>query len=555
VNNPDVQTAYTDVTGRTLGTTKDEVRKAARASQETPVSVPNSAAETGEANYTPAQTSEAAAVADAALDTPAVMNGEPVTVNTITSSKDGRVIVSLDNGGSANISDLAFSDPEIGKVYSAASKFGTSGAKAFVANYDGSIPVDSYIKAATNYYEAGMNGNTKDFITQNSDYAKMLTSEVARESIYSAGKMDAAAKAEIAEPIAGTKKVPSDKAGVSHEYTGELNDNQRTQIEALDAVGRALGITIRVKDKVAGGAANGVYVISRNEIEIALDAAIDKDGNYIKGAYMRVIGHELTHFIQQWSPDKYQVLRNFVVDELIRADKTGFESRVQKMILDSGVKADLKLSRDEAIDDIVAVSCEMFLKDSEAIKRMMKHDPTLAGKIADFIRDLVAKIQKAFDGISAKSHGAVYLEQNLELFKQAQQLWDDALAEAVDKSKSHQLRNTPGVQFPNNIPAGDFTDNIARFRDTVNSSIRTEGGNDIKYSLNEKFPDEYDAWDKKTTGGYFVVGTVSDPLPQVIRLTVAFLERGRSCEKHGERGNASINNSEILIRYIKNMVF
>ena len=493
VNNPDVQAAYTDVTGRTLGTTKAEVRKAAK---ETPVNAQISASEAGAANYIPSPVIAAESSADKALDTPAVMNGEPVTVNTITSSKDGRVIVSLDNGGSANISDLTFSEPEIGEVYSSASIFGTNGAKAFVANYDGSIPLDSYEKGANAYYQAGKSGLSKDYVSKNlTELAATIPGEVSRESLYNAGKMDAAAKVETAKPKPERKKVPSGGVGVSHEYTGDLNDNQRAQIDALDAVGRALGITIRVKDQVAGGAANGVYVASRNEIEIALDAAIDKDGNYIKGAYMRVAGHELTHFIQQWSPEKYQVLRDFVVDELTRVDKAGFESRVQKVILDSGVKADLKLSRDEAIDEIVADSCEMFLKDSEAIQRLVKHDRSLAGKIADFIRDLVAKIQKAFDGISAKSPGAVYFEQNLELFKQAQQLWDDALVDAAEVStaKENSGKNTAAsVKFQSKKLGGYFPEINASTSDIdvfhiVNINNISEVKNKVYGYLKDKF--------------------------------------------------------------------
>lgn len=57
---------------------------------------------------------------------------------------------------------------------------------------------------------------------------------------------------------------------------------------------------------------------------------------------------------------------------------------------------------------------------------------------------------------------------------------------SVDKERSHRLRTIPGVQFPNNIPIGDSSDNIARFRDTVNTSIRENGAEYDKKMEQEK---------------------------------------------------------------------
>ena len=55
----------------------------------------------------------------------------------------------------------------------------------------------------------------------------------------------------------------------------------------------------------------------------------------------------------------------------------------------------------------------------------------------------------------------------------------------LNEKRSRTLQNTPGVQFPNNIPKGDFKDNIARFLANVNSRRAAKGQSSIGLSYDE----------------------------------------------------------------------
>ncbi len=60
---------------------------------------------------------------------------------------------------------------------------------------------------------------------------------------------------------------------------------------------------------------------------------------------------------------------------------------------------------------------------------------TLAQKIKAWIDDFVKNIKKAFEGVSAKSQEAVILEQTLGDMTELQNMWDEALEDALRKSK------------------------------------------------------------------------------------------------------------------------
>ena len=87
------------------------------------------------------------------------------------------------------------------------------------------------------------------------------------------------------------------------------------------------------------------------------------------------------------------------------------------------------LSRDAAIEEVVADACEMVLGNSKAIERLAKEKPGLAKRIADWLHEFFADIRKAFEGVEARHEEAKAMTDYMdELVK----LWDDALVEAVE---------------------------------------------------------------------------------------------------------------------------
>ena len=91
------------------------------------------------------------------------------------------------------------------------------------------------------------------------------------------------------------------------------------------------------------------------------------------------------------------------------------------------------LSRDAAIEEVVADACEMVLGNSKAIERLAKEKPGLAKRIADWLREFFADIRKAFEGVEARHEEAKAM---LDYMDELAKLWDDALVEAAENRQN-----------------------------------------------------------------------------------------------------------------------
>lgn len=94
------------------------------------------------------------------------------------------------------------------------------------------------------------------------------------------------------------------------------------------------------------------------------------------------------------------------------------------------------LTREQAIEEVVADGCEMMLKDSQAIQKLVEQDRSLAQKVLDWLRNFIDKLRKAFDGVSYEHREAALLMQKgtLKYLEGLQELWDQALMGTVEGS-------------------------------------------------------------------------------------------------------------------------
>jgi len=85
---------------------------------------------------------------------------------------------------------------------------------------------------------------------------------------------------------------------------------------------------------------------------------------------------------------------------------------------------------------VVADGCEMMLKDSQAIQKLVEQDRSLAQKVLDWLRNFIDKLRKAFDGVSYEHREAALLMQKgtLKYLEGLQEMWDQALMGMVDGS-------------------------------------------------------------------------------------------------------------------------
>lgn len=218
--------------------------------------------------------------------------------------------------------------------------------------------------------------------------------------------------------------------------------------------------------------ANGFY---RNGT-VYLDVHAGAKSTSEKEAVLITAAHEFTHFIRENTPRRYNQLKEFVTEHLLE-NGYDFETLVERKI--KAAQKDGGLSRDAAIEEVVAYACEMVMGNSKAIERLAKEKPGLAKRIADWLHDFFSDIRKAFEGVEARHEEAKAM---MDYMDELTKLWDDALVEAAE--------NRGGTQ--------------------KGSSVR----NVSKNSIRESFYAEIDNWDGKAEKT-FLVGQTSDILKSI----------------------------------------
>lgn len=197
---------------------------------------------------------------------------------------------------------------------------------------------------------------------------------------------------------------------------------------------------------------------------------------------MSVFKHELTHHIQETAPAEYQKLKDFVMQEYYKGDKQAFQRAIDEKV-QAYAKQGAELTRDQAVDEIIANSTEKFLTDEAAIEKVVKQDHSLGQTILDAIRKMIDSIKGLLADAKNVDRGYSRFLEDLGILGQAEKLWVDALKMSVKRETTLAKRRT-------------------------------------KYELNQKFSQDVDEWYGNPTefnkkGGFFNIGTTSEALKSV----------------------------------------
>ncbi len=186
------------------------------------------------------------------------------------------------------------------------------------------------------------------------------------------------------------------------------------------------------------------------------------------------LSHELTHYIKDWSPAKFKLLADFLmeqygeqgqsVDELVQAQirKAKFNGR--------------NIDYDTAYEEVIADSMEGMLTDGkvvEKLQRFYKQDKTLFEKISDFINKWVEKVRQIYSRYSPNSkEGKLVLEMKDSL-EELQSKFAEAIYAASENVTDSSKESDSTTQNP--------TSNL-----DVRYSIRTDSqGSYVKIDANQ----------------------------------------------------------------------
>ena len=325
---------------------------------------------------------------------------------------------------------------------------GENGSKAWAEVQNADVESKGKLQAGfTVLYQAGLRRESAANVK--SEAASALPQSV-QTAAYEAGLSDAAAS--LAREKAGLDFVSSagsESGLVDNEHARKMAKDQAGTAALLNTLGKNLGVRIEMVDTISGGKANGVYISSRNLIQIAADA---------DNAFGFVAAHEVTHRMQELAPEEYRAYRDHAMS--YRARESGEEGAAAYVVayMAKAEEAGVKLTQEEAMDEIAADFTRDMMENGNLFEDFAKENRSGARKLLDALKAFIAKVKSLFRSKAAQDRAAqdAYGKSMAEL-EQCVALWQkayDAAGKQAQKAKTaaregdgegrYQIKNIDG---------------------------------------------------------------------------------------------------------------
>ena len=183
-------------------------------------------------------------------------------------------------------------------------------------------------------------------------------------------------------------------------------------------------------------AQNGFFDPNTGAIYIDLNA-----GQNGQGAILWTAGHELTHFIQKWSPTHYNILSEFLAETYGEAElNVLIDNQIEKAKGNGRT-----LTRAQAQAEVVADAMQTMFTDGdllEKVVRLANRDKGLVGKIRVFLAKMAQRvISFAHNGLVHEADEArLLIEKSADLERLA-----NVFAEGLQKAGEDFSKNQYGI--------------------------------------------------------------------------------------------------------------
>ena len=299
-------------------------------------------------------------------------------------------------------------------------------------------------------YNAGLNGVEAD--KAKGKYAAMLTPEQ-RYTAYNAGLEDA--RAQVARENADVSSVTTTAgAGLAdNAYSRYIIAKDKGAASTLNTIGKKLGVRIEFVDSIMDGQANGQYIREKNLIQIAADST---------NPIYEVAGHEVTHRMQDLSPDEYRAFRQAAIEYRMRENGADTETEVVQRYMEAAERAGVTLTQDEVMDEIAADFAGRMIEDTDLFAQFAKDNRTAAQKLLDGLKEFLAKVKAMFTGKSRDNaamdaYGKTFGELE-DIAQKWQAAFDAAERQAERATVSATVRSGDTVQYDDAVYSLRVTD-------------------------------------------------------------------------------------------------
>lgn len=343
----------------------------------------------------------------------------------------GKHVQNVRNQNAASVQQRANATAEETQLLQeAAANMNSDESARFMDNYVSGMDVKDYADAWNHFADVGKKGlpfsNAVDGVNESD-----ITAKQARAA-YDAGVRAAKNQTRTLQEAWMDRKLAKTESGSIVVRKGSVENNtnqtnlsekQKSAIQFVRQMSKLTGLDFVLFQSDYTGM-NGKYLNGKIWLDL-------NSGSIGEQAVLRTLGHELTHFIQEFSPAQYEEFRAFLFDELNHYDDTTVQ-RLMVQQIENAKKNNVRLTEAQALDEVVADACEMMLQDGSAIKKLAQSNLSTKEKIIAKINDLLNMIAKAFESVTGTSNEYAELREAKANFEELQRRWNDALADATE---------------------------------------------------------------------------------------------------------------------------
>lgn len=394
----------------------------------------------------------------------AILNDEAVDVVDIDTAGGGKVTVKLADGRSVDATALEYEDSGEAELWRVIGQYAedADSARALLQEYrNGDLDAYKYARGVEEAFLFGkLNLSPKEMEIKGSMVNDLSAAQ--RKEAYTQGRRAGEKQAQQRQnKVASDKKgndTPAEQArngrkkGQLH-FEGDrdsLTSRQKVSLQTCEIVAKALGIDIHVFESEVNSEGkhvgdNGWYDPKDGSIHIDLYS-----GQNGEGVMVFTLAHELTHFIRDWSPKKFNVLSGFLAEQYAQKGQS-----VADLVRDQQRRAEedgRKLSFEEAHEEWVADSMEQMLTDGTIVEKLamlQAKDKSLVEKIKTFLNDFGKRLKDAYKSLDPRTKEGRIVADMVDGVAELQNLFADALLDAGENFQTAEKNTTGegGVRF------------------------------------------------------------------------------------------------------------
>ena len=392
-----------------------------------------------------------------------ISTGEAVTIdkdNAIAKIKvvDGveKVFFNTDKGV-VEATDIQYKNESEALIYESFTDLHPSIATAAIKAYDGKISAQKYIKGMRegillygkhNFQAVGKDISVFSDLAQLSEADQALAlklgkavSNIETSKAYKALKSAIKSATERAEKDTAEGKKIEKRGKVSFSEGAKVKgQSQKRAVTLAKVLTKAIGIDIVFYDSMTTtdedlAGSNGAY----RDGTIYLDLQHStKDAHTIAFT----MSHELVHFVKEYSPAKFKVFADFLIDEY---GKHGVSTST---MLANKMAALEESDPDVAFEEMIADACETMLLDSNVMLKLAKLkqiDLDLFEKIRLHILDILNKIRAEYKKMNyaPTSDEAKALLKMEDVIEQLYEKFEDMVVDATETFQTIGSKDTP----------------------------------------------------------------------------------------------------------------